>query len=97
VLFALGAEVCTQEAALAKKIQEILDHKRKYLESAIRDAHAAGLINVSDAAAKARTLFTYYEGQLTEARIQNNLDVLREQIRGTYELLGIHEPAPAVK
>ena len=93
VLFALGAEVCTQEAQLAKKIQSILDQKRKYLESAIRDAHAAGLIHAPDAAAKARTLFTYYEGQLTEARIQNNLDVLREQIRGTYELLGIQEPA----
>ena len=93
VLFALGSEVGTQEAQLARKIQTILDHKRKYLESAIRDAHAAGLIHVPDAAAKARTLFTYYEGQLTEARIQNNLDILQEQIRGTYELLGIQDPA----
>ena len=96
VLFALGAEVCTQEPELARKIQTILDYKRKYLETAIRDAHAAGLIHAPDAAAKARTLFTYYEGQLTEARIQNNLDVLRDQIRGTNELLGIQESAVAV-
>jgi TetR/AcrR family transcriptional repressor of nem operon len=97
VLFALGAEVCTQETKLAKKVQQILDHKRKYLESAIRDADAAGLIHVPNAAAKARTLFTFYQGQLTEARIQNNLDILQGQISGTYELLGIQEPAPAIK
>ena len=96
-LFALGAEVGTQEAELAKKIQGILDQKRKYLESAIRDAHAAGLVNVPDAAGKARTLFTYYEGHLTEARILNNLDILKDQIRGTYELLGIQEAVPAAK
>lgn len=88
-LFTLGCEVSTQEPQLTKKVQEILDQKRKYLESAIRDADAAGLIRVPDAAGKARTLFTYYEGQLTEARIQNNLDVLREAIHGTDELLGI--------
>lgn len=94
-LFALGAEVSTQEPKLSKKIQDILDQKRKYLESAIRDAHAAGLINAPDAAAKARTLFTYCEGQLTEARIQNDLDIVREAIRGTCELLGIAEPVAA--
>lgn len=94
-LFTLGAEVSTQELVLTKKIQEILDRKRKYLESAIRDAHAAGLIHAPDAAAKARTLFTYYEGQLTEARIQNSLDVIKESLQGTYELLGLKN-APAV-
>jgi TetR/AcrR family transcriptional repressor of nem operon len=95
-LFALGSEVSTQEAVLIKKIQEILDQKRKYLETAIRDAHAAGLIHAPDAAAKARLLFTYYEGQLTEARIQNNLEVLRDAIQGTYDLLGVKESATAV-
>src|SRR5689334_572756 len=38
-LFALGAEVCTQDDALRKKIEEILNYKRKYMESTIRDAH----------------------------------------------------------
>jgi TetR/AcrR family transcriptional regulator, transcriptional repressor for nem operon len=91
-LFTLGAEVSTQEDQLRKKIQAILDYKRKYLESAIRDAHAAGVIHAPDAAAKARMLFAYYEGLLTEARIQNSLEVLREAIPGTFELLGVKEP-----
>src|SRR5688572_29307468 len=38
-LFSLGSEVSTQEGRLQNKIKEILDQKRKYLESAIRDAH----------------------------------------------------------
>ena len=76
---------------MQKKIQQILDYKLKYFESAIRDAHAAGLIDAPDAAAKARTLFAYYQGLLTEARIRNKLEILRDAIRGTYELLGAKE------
>src|SRR5688500_4691696 len=33
-LFALGAEISTQEAKLQKKIEEILNYKRTYFESA---------------------------------------------------------------
>lgn len=88
-LFSLGCEVSTQEDRLQKKVQGILDQKRKYLESALRDAHAAGLIHAPDAAAKARILYAYYQGLLTEARIQNNLEILREAARGTLELLGV--------
>jgi TetR/AcrR family transcriptional repressor of nem operon len=87
-LFALGAEVSTQESALQKKIEEILDYKRQYFESAIRDGHAAGAIYAPDAPGKARVLFTYYQGLLTEARIRNDLDVFRDVLRGTMELLG---------
>ena len=93
-LFTLGSEVSTQEDRLQKKIQEILEYKRKYFESAIRDAHAAGLIHAPDAMAKSRTLFAYYQGLLTQARIQNNLDVLHEAVRGTFELLGVKETEP---
>lgn len=94
-LFALGSEISTQEDALQKKIQGMLDQKRKYLESAIRDAHAAGLIHAPDAAAKARTLFSYYQGLLTEARINNNLAMLRDAIHGMYDILGVKERAAA--
>ena len=91
-LFSVGAEVSTREDGLQKKIQEMLEHKRKYLETAIRDAHAAGLIRAPDAASKSRILFAYYQGLVTQARIQNNLDVLRDAIHGTYDLLGVKEP-----
>src|SRR6266851_9748189 len=58
-LFSVGAEISTQEDLLQKKIQEILEYKKRYLESTVRDAHAAGLIQAPDAAAKARVLFAY--------------------------------------
>ena len=93
-LFALGAEVCTQEHALQRKIQEILGYKLKYLESAIRDAHAAGLIDAPDPATKARMIHAYYEGLLTQARIQNDAEVLRELTAGTFAILGLKVSAP---
>jgi len=91
-LFSLGSEVSTREDRLQKRIQEILDQKRKYLESAIRDARDEGLIEAPDPASKARILFAYYQGLLTQARIQNDLQPLREAVRGTYELLGVKAP-----
>jgi TetR/AcrR family transcriptional repressor of nem operon len=91
-LFSLGAEVSTQENRLQKKIQQILEQKRKYLESAIRDAHAAGLIHAPDAVQKSKVLFAYYQGLVTNARIENKLEILQDAIRGTYDLLGVKEP-----
>jgi TetR/AcrR family transcriptional repressor of nem operon len=90
-LFSLGAEVSTQEDGLQKKIQEILEQKRKYLETAIRDAAAAGLIQAADPAAKSRALLAYIEGSLTQARIENNTEILRESVRGIFDLLGVKE------
>lgn len=92
--FALGSEICTQEIDLQKIIQGILDYKRMYLESAIRDAHAAGLIQAPDAAATARMLLAYYEGLLTQARIQNDVEVLREMKRGMFAMLGAKQSEP---
>ena len=94
-LFALGAEVCLQEDGLRHKIQEILEYNRKYLESAIRDAHAAGLIHAADASAKAAMILAYYEGLLTQARIQNDVEVLRDTARGIFAMLGVKEQETA--
>src|SRR4051812_5816023 len=89
-LFSVGAEVCTSDDhRLQKKIQEILEYKRRYLETAIRDAHAAGLANAPDPATKSRILFAYYQGLQTQARIQNKLDVLKDAVTGTFDLLGV--------
>ncbi|MFO1497316.1 MAG: TetR/AcrR family transcriptional regulator [Verrucomicrobiota bacterium] len=90
-LFSLGSEVSTHEQLLQKKVQEILDAKRRYLETAIRDAHAEGLTVAPDATAKARTLFLYYQGLLTQARIDNNLEILQDAMRGTCDILGVKE------
>ena len=90
-LFSLGTEVCTQDQELRAKIQEYLGKYRKYLESAIRDAAAEGLIQAPNPAEKARMLFAYYEGLLTQARIQNDVEVLREWPCGCYAMLGLKQ------
>ena len=87
----LGSEVCTQEDKLNKTIQGIMDYKAKYIESAIRDAHAQGLINAPDAAAKAKMILAYYEGVLTQARIQNDIEILRQTVTGIFAILGVKE------
>lgn len=95
-LFSLGCEVSTQEQRLQEKVKEILDQKRRYLEAAIRDAHAAKLVDAPDAASKARLLFAYYQGVMTEARIQNDLEVFRAALEGTNELLGVKKGEPVL-
>ncbi|MBI3414157.1 MAG: TetR/AcrR family transcriptional regulator [Verrucomicrobia bacterium] len=96
-LFTLGSEVSTQEQKLRSKIEEILEHHGKYFESAIRDAHSAGLIHAPDVPSKARMIRAYYEGLLTQARIQNDVEILREMARGVFAMLGVKEvePVPA--
>jgi TetR/AcrR family transcriptional repressor of nem operon len=96
-LFTLGSEVSTQDAPLREKVQEILARKVKYFESAIRDAHAQGLIVAPDARAKAQALFACFQGTLTQARIQNSVEPLREFASVSLGFLGARrasEPAP---
>src|SRR5438132_3496462 len=77
-LLSVGSEVSTQDEMLREKVQEILDRKIRYFESTIRDAHSQGLIVAPDAKAKAKGLFACYQGTLTQARIQNNVEPLRD-------------------
>jgi TetR/AcrR family transcriptional repressor of nem operon len=88
-LFTLGAEVCNQDQKLHRKIKEILSQYHTYLESAIRDAHAQGIIDAPNPGAKARMLFAYSEGLLTQARILNDAEVLREMADGVMGILGV--------
>jgi len=61
----------------------------------IRDAHAQGLIDAPDAAAKAQMLFAYFQGVLTQARIQNDVEVLRQLYPAMLDLLDAKITQPA--
>jgi TetR/AcrR family transcriptional repressor of nem operon len=87
-LMSIGSEVSTQDELLRAKVQEILDRKIRYFESAIRDAHSQGLIEAPDAKAKAKGLFACYQGTLAQARIHNNLELLREFRHVALDILG---------
>ena len=87
-LMSIGSEVSTQDELLRAKVQEILDRKIRYFESVIRDAHWQGLIEAPDANAKAKALFACYQGTLAQARIHNNLELLREFKHVALDILG---------
>ena len=95
-LFAVGCEVCTQENEVQKKVQSILDYKRRYVEAAIREAAANGEIGATDPVATARRVMAFYEGLLTQARIQNDVNVLQEMAPGIFSLLGVKQSEPEV-
>jgi TetR/AcrR family transcriptional repressor of nem operon len=92
-LFTLGAEICTQESDLRAKVKMVFGCYHQYLESAIRDAAAAKLIHAPDPAGKARVLFAFTEGLMTQARILNDAEVLRELWHGAEAILGIESSA----
>jgi TetR/AcrR family transcriptional repressor of nem operon len=88
-LLSVGSEVSTQDELLREKVQEILERKIRYFESAIRDANSQGLIVAPDAKAKAKGLFACYQGTLAQARIENNLEPLREFKQLARDFLGV--------
>ncbi len=92
-LCTLGAEVSTQEQNLRKKVDSIMRKVRSYLETAIRDGVADGSFQVRDVHATTEMLFAYMEGLLTQARIQNNLDLFKGMQEGIFTILGARERA----
>jgi TetR/AcrR family transcriptional regulator, transcriptional repressor for nem operon len=73
----VGSEVSTQEPEVSAKIREILSHKRRYYESAIRDAVAQGLIEPCDPEQKALAVFGLLEGLVSQSRIMNDPEILK--------------------
>jgi len=88
-LLTIGSEVSTQDQVLRDTVDRILDRKISYFISAIRDAHAHGLINAPDPEAKARALFACYQGTLTQARIQNDVGLIRDFKQVAMDVLGV--------
>src|SRR5205823_6979942 len=90
-LLSIGSEVSTQDQVVRDTVDRILDRKINYFISAIRDAHAQGLIEAPDPEAKAKTLFACYHGTLAQARIQNDLELLRDFKHVAMDVLGVKQ------
>jgi len=88
-LLTIGSEVGTQDQGVCDTVDRIWDRKIKYFESAIRDAHAQGLIEAPDPEAKAKMLFACYHGTLTQARIQNDVELIRDLKQVAMDVLGV--------
>lgn len=73
----MGSETSTQDAEINAKIRELLSRKRRYYESAIRDAVAEGVIPACVPADKALAISSLIEGSICQARIMNDPEVTR--------------------
>ena len=73
----VGSEISTQEVDVSATIREILSRKRRYYESAIRDAIAEGSIEPCDPTQKAMGLVAMMEGSMSQSRIMNDPEILR--------------------
>jgi TetR/AcrR family transcriptional repressor of nem operon len=73
----LGSEVSSRDDGLSAKVRELMERKRRYIESAIRDALAEGVIEPCDPVQKARGLCALIEGALSQGRIMNDTDPIR--------------------
>ena len=76
-LASVGCEISTSEAEVSAAIRGVFTRKRRYFESAIRDAAAAGEIEPCDPAGKALALQGLIDGLVTHARIMNDITLLQ--------------------
>lgn len=97
-VMSVGSETCTcdSEVAVRDKIRELFTRKRRYYESAIRDALAEGLIDPGDPVEKATAVASLIEGTLTQARILNDPEVLRGLPDLALRLIGAKAPAEPI-
>src|SRR6187402_3281538 len=93
----VGSETCacSEESAIGNKMREMFLRKRRYYESAIRDAIAEGSIEAGDPAEKAGALNGLIEGTLTQARILNDPAILKALPDLALRILGAKQNAPA--
>jgi TetR/AcrR family transcriptional repressor of nem operon len=66
-----------------------MDRKLQFFVSAVRDAAAEKLIVAPDPEAKAKALFACYQGTVAQARIQNDIDLLRQFKEVARDVLGV--------
>jgi TetR/AcrR family transcriptional regulator, transcriptional repressor for nem operon len=85
----VGSEVSTQDQIVREAIDRIMDLKLQFFISAVRDAAAQGSIVAPDPEAKAKALFACYQGTVAQARIQNDVELLREFKHVAKDVLGV--------
>jgi TetR/AcrR family transcriptional repressor of nem operon len=83
----LGIEV-SRKTEIGRKVQDILSTYVRYYESALHDAAAEGWPLV-DIPGKARALFAFMEGVLTQARINDDYELIKNLGKQAFRFLGL--------
>jgi TetR/AcrR family transcriptional repressor of nem operon len=92
---AVGSEVSTSEVDVAAAVRGLMARKLKYYESAIRDAVAQGVIEPCDPSHEALALLGLLQGLISQARIMNDVELLRRLPSMAFGLLRVKgNPVP---
>jgi TetR/AcrR family transcriptional regulator, transcriptional repressor for nem operon len=84
----VGMEVATQDEKIRCKSEYLMDCGRKYVESAIADAMREGSVTVTDPVTASQRVYSVCTGMLVEAKVKNNLEMLRDLEPTIMGLLG---------
>ena len=95
-MFTLAAEICTLDEKIRARIQSILDFGALSFTEAVREAQARGQISGSSPHLKGRILWSFYEGTLIRARVENNPRLLLSLCSDLMELAEVRVPLPAL-
>lgn len=91
----IGAELATQDDKIRAKTEELMARTTKYLESAIAEAKREGLVAVSDPKLAAWQVYSFVIGCALQAKIQNDLEVLRHIEPAVMAIIGASVAVPA--
>jgi TetR/AcrR family transcriptional repressor of nem operon len=87
----LGTEIIAADKTLRDAVQTITKQKIRYFESALRDLQAEGKLETQDPATLARQVYLYYEGVLAQARIADDVEMLRGVYGAAMKLIGVRD------
>jgi TetR/AcrR family transcriptional repressor of nem operon len=91
----IGSEVSTQEADVSAAVRGLLSRKRRYLESAIRDALAQGVIEHCEPVQAAQAMEALVDGLISQSRIMNDPEILRRLPAMVFDLLRVRKATEA--
>lgn len=92
----LAAELATQDEKIRQKAVETFSRKCLYFESALRDAHREGLIEEMDFPAKARAIASLIMGGMLQAKVNNDLEILRSLETNILCMIGVSMQPSAI-
>jgi len=87
----VGAELATQDEKVRRKTEELIERNSKYVESAIAEAKREELVCVNDPRTAAQQVYSYALGLLLQAKIRNDLKMLRNLAPTVMTMLGAKE------
>jgi len=84
----IGVEVATQDDKIRSKVEELMAKGAKYVENAIGEAQREGSLPAGDAKQLAQQVSSYVLGTVLRAKIQNDVEVLRNLAPPVMAIIG---------